>query len=833
MNRSFSLAIAIAISLPLWAWRGVPGKASLSGKVFEKAGGQPIPGAEVYFPDLQTGVVTGMDGHYAMENLPMGKMLVKVSMMGYAPLTATIDLTETTKRDFYLSESVTEMHDVVVTGTSKATALKRSPVPTTLVGRQYLRDHAFGNAIDALSTVPGISTIGTGPNISKPVIRGLGGSRVLTLFDGVRQEGQQWGAEHGVEVDQFLIDRIEVVKGPASLMYGSDALAGVVNLLPAPPVAPGVAKGSALAMYDSNNRAWASSVNMDGNNGHMVYGGRASAKTAVDFRNRYDGLVYGTKYREADLNGYLGVHRDWGYARADLSIHDNLQEVPDGSRDSLTRSFIYPVNDEGTKWAAATDASMDSYAIDGLHQHIQYYRAYGTGSLGVGGGRLAAKLGYSRSVRREFNHPDHIDIPGLYLILDTWPFDLKYHFMEKRGWEATAGLNGMFQRNDASKGTELLLPNYSELDFGPFLHAKRTLGNVDISGGLRYDARDFRSEAMYTRRDATTGFDVTDQASGNDTAATQRFEAFSQRYGGFSGSAGVAWSVDDQWTLKANIGRGYRAPNAAEATAAGIHPGAGYVQLGNADLKPEANLQEDLGLFYNGSHVNASVELFNNRVDNFIYNAVVQSIHGGDSLMEQDGARLQVFKFRQTTARLYGGEASVDIHPHPLDHLHFRNTVSLVLAQNEGGSTAPVTDSTRYLPMVPPLHFSSELRYDIPKRSGRFTNLFAKIGVQVHAAQHRFWAAGGTETATPGYTLLDAGFGADLLNKQGRTVMTLTVLGTNLADIGFQSNMDRLKYMDNHPVNSTGRSGIYGMGRNITVKLLVPFNLARKKPAAD
>lgn len=764
----------------------------------------------------------------------MAKLLVKVSMMGFATITESIDLTQVTKQDFYLTESVTEMHDVVVTGTSKATALKRSPVPTTLVGRQYLRGHAFSNAIDALSTVPGISTVGTGPNISKPIIRGLGGSRVLTLFDGIRQEGQQWGAEHGVEVDQFLVDRIEVVKGPASLMYGSDALAGVVNLLPAPPVAAGVLKGSALAMYDSNNKGLAASVNIDGNNGRMAYGGRASAKTAADFQNRYDGRVYGTKFRELDLNGYLGVHRDWGFARADLSLYDNLQEVPDGSRDSLTRGFIYPIDDEGSKWASATEESMGSYAIDGLHQHIQYYRAYATGSVGIGAGRLAAKLGYSRSIRREFNHPEHFDVPGLYLILDTWPFDLKYHFKESRGWEAMAGMNGMFQRNDASKGTELLIPNYAEADIGPFFHVKRTLGSVDVSGGLRYDARYFRSSAMYSRSDPSTGFDISDQGGTNDTAAAQRFQAFSHQYGGFSGSAGMAWGINEQLVLKANIGRGYRAPNAAEATAAGIHPGTGYAQLGDSDLKPEVNLQEDLGLFYNGTHVNASMELFNNQVHNFIYNAAVQSTDGGgDSLILQDGVGIPVFKFQQTTARLYGGEASVDIHPHPLDHLHFRNTVSLVLAQNKGGGAIPVSDGTRYLPMIPPLHFTSELRYDIPKRTGRFTNLFVKAGVQVIAAQDRYWAAGGTETATPGYTLLDAGLGADILSKQGRTVMTLTVLGTNLADIGFQSNMDRLKYMDNFPVNGTGRSGIYGMGRNITVKLLVPFNLGERKPSAN
>lgn len=823
----------MVIGLPVWASPdGAPGANSLSGKVIDKASGQTIPGAEVYFPDLHVGAVTDMDGHYKVDGLPAAKLLVKVSMMGYATLTETIDLAQVSGRDFFMSESVTEMHDVVVTGTSKATELKRDPVPTTLVGRRFLREHAATNAIAALAEVPGVSTVNTGPNISKPYIRGLGGNRVLTLFDGIRQEGQQWGAEHGVEVDQFLVDRIEVVKGPASLMYGSDALAGVVNLLPAPPATPGTLRGEALAMFDSNNKGLASSVNIDGNNGKLVYGGRASAKAAADYQNRYDGRVYGTKYRELDLNGYLGVHREWGYARADLSVYDNLQEVPDGSRDSLSRKFIFPLDDAESVWRTATDADMGSYGIADVHQHVQYYRAYGAGSFNLGKARLTAKLGFARSIRREFGYPQHPGVPGLYLILDTWPFDVKYHFDGKDGWEGTAGLNGMLQQNNASLGTELLIPDYRYLDAGPFVHVKRTLGQVDLSGGLRYDVRNFRSSAMYTRTDAATGFDVAATPDG-DTAVVQRFKAFTHRYGGLSGSAGMAWNMNARMTLKANIGRGYRAPNAAEATASGVHPGTGYAQLGDADLKPETNLQEDLGLFYAGTHVNASVELFNNVVSNYIYNAVLSAVNGGDSLYMAEGMALPVFKYRQTTAQLYGGEASVDIHPHPLDHLHFRNSVSFVMAENRGGDASPVTDSTRYLPLIPPLRFSSELRYDVPKRTGCIANLFIKVGVQVFAAQDRFFAADGTETRTPGYTLVDAGIGADLVNKQGRTLLTFTVLGTNLADIGFQSNMDRLKYMDNYPANATGRSGIHGMGRNISVKVSVPFGWNRKQSSSE
>jgi iron complex outermembrane receptor protein len=834
MKRFLKLLLLFLIAAPALAGGPVTegeGKTSLTGTVTDKASGQTVPGAEVYFPDLRTGTVTDMNGKYAIHDLPRTKALISVSMVGYATITRTIDLAVDTTMDFTLSGSVTEMHDVVVTGTSKATELKRSPVPMALVSRTFLRENASTNAIASLNKVPGVSTVSTGPNVSKPYIRGLGGNRVLTLFDGVRQEGQQWGDEHGVEVDQNLVDRVEVVKGPASLMYGSDALAGVVNLLPAPPAPVGTLKGSVLGGHDTNNKGIDGSINIDGNNGKLLYGGRISGKVASDYQNRYDGRVYGTKYNEKDADAYIGVNRAWGFARLNISAYDNLQEIPDGSRDSTSRRFTCQVSEDDEARPIVSDDVLNSYDIAVLHQRVQYYRAYTTESFNLGDSRLTTNFGFSRSIRREFNHPEYADLAGLYLILNTFSYDLKYHFAERNGWETTAGLNGMYQANDASKGTELVVPSYHQFDIGPFVHVKKTVGQFDISGGLRYDVRNYHGAAMYTRMDPGTGFDMSAEPIAGDTGTVKQFDGYVHTFSGGSGSIGAAWNVNERLTLKANIGRGYRAPSVAETSAKGVHPGTGLEQLGDVDLRPEFNLQEDLGSFYVGTHVTASAEVFNNTIDNYIYNEKLTGAGGGDSLFTQDGTDYPVFKYRQTTAQLYGGEVSIDIHPHPLDRLHFENTLSVVYAENKGGNGALITDSTRYLPLIPPLHTNSELRWDMPKGTGCFKRMFVKVGVQVYAAQDRFFGAYGTETRTPGYTLLDAGIGGDVVNKAGRTLFTLTVLGSNLANVGYQSNMSRLKYMDNYPVNGTGRSGIHNMGRNVSIKVVVPFDLKKEEAA--
>ena len=238
-------------------------------------------------------------------------------------------------------------------------------------------------------------------------------------------------------------------------------------------------------------------------------------------------------------------------------------------------------------------------------------------------------------------------------------------------------------------------------------------------------------------------------------------------------------------------------------------------------------MQEDIGIFFDSEHISASAEVFNNIIDNYIFNQKLRSLTGGDSIYVEAGNDYPVFKFRQTKAQLFGGEARIDIHPHPLDWLHFENSLSLVYAQNLGGNGAVINSTNKYLPFIPPLHTNSEVSAEFRKKTSVFSNIFIKIGVQYYATQNRAFIADNTETKTPGYILIDAGLGVNVNNKKGKTLFIISIFGTNLADIAYQSNMSRLKYFDNYPNNSTGRSGIYSMGRNISFKLRIPIDIKK------
>lgn len=209
---------------------------------------------------------------------------------------------------------VSNLNEVVVTGVSRGTVLRKSPVPIVVLSKRAMDQNANNNLIDAIvKGVPGVSAVTTGPNISKPFIRGLGYNRVLTLYDGLRQEGQQWGDEHGIEIDQYGISRVEVVKGPASLTYGSDAVAGVINMIPERPAfLEGSLKGDFTQDYHTNNGMFGSSLGLGYVKNDWKYAFRATGKLAHNYRNKVDGWVYGTGFREFNLSGSARVDKKWG-----------------------------------------------------------------------------------------------------------------------------------------------------------------------------------------------------------------------------------------------------------------------------------------------------------------------------------------------------------------------------------------------------------------------------------------------------------------------------------------------------------------------------------------
>ena len=827
-NVNFSFALAKIAS-------NDDGNGTLTGTVTDKADGKTIIGATVSVPDIRVGSITDVNGHYVLNNLPRGIYLVQVSYIGYATYTQKVDLTKTAEFNVQLQASTIETGEVIITGVSKATEIKRDPVPMVAVSKSYIDEHsASGNVIDEIANLPGVSAVTTGPNISKPFIHGLGYNRVVTAEDGIRQEGQQWGDEHGVEVDQNSIDRVEIIKGPASLTFGSDAIGGVVNLLTPPPVPDGKILGYVSGTYGTNNSSLNETFRLQGNQNGLVWGAQLSDKIAKDYQDPHDGRVYATNFDEKDARGMIGLNKSWGTSYLNFSVFDDLQAIPDGSRDSATRKFTYQITDADTYRPIVPESVLNSYAIPALHQLVQLYRIYDNSTITLGKGTLFVNLGYQYSHRREFTHPEDPTTPGLNLELHTYTYDVKYDFDMGKGYENTFGVNGMYQNNALGYGTDFPIPAYTQFDIGPFYVIKKSFGKLDLSGGVRYDTRSFTGKAAYL--DTTKAYYPTLYTGPNPTTApnvVQQFSALNKTFSGTSGSFGATYNFSSEFLLKGNIARGFRAPSISELSANGADPGSQIYHVGNSDFKPEFSVQGDLGAFLTLPNVTASVELFDNNIQNYIFQEQILDANGNPERVNPDGSpnpngQYAKFTYVQSQARLDGGEMGLDIHPVPW--LHFENSLTLTYGTNLGNG-GKVPDSLKYLPFIPPLHTHSELRGTFAKGSGNFKNLYAFVGFDHYDAQNRFFSAYGTETYTAGYNLLSAGIGGNLVNAAGKKVVELFIEGTNLANASYQSNMSRLKYFDNPVVPAGVQPGIFNMGRNISFKAVVPFDLSpHEKP---
>ena len=805
----------------LWAQTG-----TVAGTVRDEQR-RAVPFASVALPAAGLGATADAQGTFRVAQVPAGPVRLVVSAVGYRATTHDEKLAggQTLEVVFTLAAELAELQEVVVTGVSRATEIRRSPVPIATLSRREISLNANTNVIDAaVRGIPGLSAVTTGPNVSKPFIRGLGYNRVLTMYNGLRQEGQQWGDEHGVEIDGYDIERVEVVKGPASLLYGSDAVAGVVNLLPALPSGPeGQVRGEALSEYQSNNGLMGNSLGLNYQKNGFQTSFRGSHRLAHDYRNRVDGLVYNTGFRELTLTGMAGVSKAWGTSHWYLTLYDNRQEIPDGSRDSLSRRFTKQVFESGRDdikdRPLATDEELASYATGTLHQRIRHYRVFTKTQVHLGGGELHLLLGAQQNQREEFNHPTAPAQAGLALRLTTYTYDVRYHLPDWQGWQTTVGSNGMAQVNRHQDATDFPIPNYDLLDAGGFLLLKKPLGKLELSGGLRYDTRLVSWNDFRVAPNPRTGFDA---AAGSDVADAQlQFPAFRRQYRGVSASLGASYVATERLTLRANLARGYRAPNIPEIGSNGLDPGAHIVYLGNRAFQPEFSWQQDVGVLWHQRTLDASVEVFHNYVQNFIYQARLLDSAGQPVVLVPGNT---TYQFQQSAARLYGLEASLSVRPAAWPWLAWNNSVAFVNGENADANLLERQGPpARYLPLIPPLRARTEARATLPAAEGRLTATYFRLTVDGSARQSRFYALDNTETATAGYALLGLGAGTTWTSRAGRPVAQVFVQVDNVFDTAYQAHLNRLKYFEYYAAGPGARSGIYNPGRNVGVKVVVPF----------
>ena len=682
-----------------------------------------------------------------------------------------------------------KLNELVVTGVTGDTKLKNATAPISIVRPQELRATASTNIIDAITHLPGMAQLTTGSGISKPIIRGLGYNRVVVMSEGVRQEGQQWGDEHGMEVDGGSVNSVEILKGPASLMYGSDAMAGVVILHSQPAPAEGTMRANASTEYQTNNGLFGYSLSFAGNQKGFVWDARFSHKMAHAYKNKYDGYVPGSQFQERAGRLRLGLQKSWGHSWLTWTTYH------------LTPSIIEGERDEGTGELLCSSPSPKSYSESLPFQHVKHYKLVWDNSVNLSSGMLKAIVGYQQNRRKEYE--EDMDEYEAFFKLHTLTYDLRYLTHEWNGWKLSAGVGGMYQQS-LNKGEEALIPEYRLFDFGIFATASQRLDRWTLNAGVRYDHRRVHSDEFIDEGEL-------------------RFSDLQRHFNGVTGSIGAVWNVSDHLDLRLNVARGFRTPNLSELASNGVHEGSQRYEIGNGGLKAEYSLQADLGLDFTSQYVSAQLALFANRIDNYIF------MH---RLPEEVEEGYLTYAYTQGDARLLGFEAGIDVHP--IHSLHFENTFSYVDARQLHQSDEHI----KYLPYTPAPRWTSEVKWELAHHSHptmgyhshhthhskglSADNLYIAAGLECYLAQHHIYSTDDTETPTPSYTLVNLSAGTDL-TWNGHKFAELYVTADNLLNRAYQNHLSRLKYADINRV--TGRQGVYNMGRNVTFKLVIPITL--------
>lgn len=785
----------------------------LTGTVTQKETGEAIPGATVYINDLRKGAVTDSSGKYRLENLPEGIFLVEYRFLGYKSEILKINIKNETVNNVSLEESHTELKGILITGVSATTEKEINPVPSVTMDANKLNELIGTTINDKLSFVPGINQISTGTGISKPVIRGLGFNRVLILQNNIRQEGQQWGEEHGLEIDEFSVSRAEIIKGPGSIAFGSDALAGVIHFLSPDPIEKNKQRIKLLSSYQSNQNLIGNSFLYEGNKNDIFWNLQGTQKKAGNYSNEYDGKVFNSGFEEYDGAGMVGISRKWGFSTISFSSFNQTAGIITGERDSSGNftEHIF-INDSTPEDVIVSNEELNSFTIHPPYQKTNHHKIVWNGKRFKGQSAFQYTAGYQLNHRREFEineEGNHLAEAGINLLLHTANYDINYHFHFKE-WETTSGINGYYQKG-INLGDEFIIPDYLLNDAGIYVLTQKTLTRWHISGGIRYTNRIFKNEFLFTDEEGQV-------ISQNDSGAIEKFKETQKTFSSFVFSGGASYRITENLIAKINFASGYRSPNVAELTSNGAHHGTFRYEIGNISLNPEISYQGDFSISAESKHVTLHADVFYNHVTNYIYARKLFGNNGSDSLIFVHDEPNRVFLYTQQDAVLKGAEISFDIHPHPFDWLHFENSFSFV-----NGEFLQFTDSTRFLPFTPSPRLQTELRAHMHEPKKRIANGYITAQMIYSFEQNKIFSAWNTETPTPAWAIFNIGTGFDLTNKKNRTVLSFSCHIQNVTNRSYQNHLSRLKYTETNQV--TGRTGIFQPGRNIAFKLIIPVSI--------
>lgn len=738
---------------------------SITGTIRDAVTNQELKGVSVFIKELNKVISSDYKGNFIISGLPEGIFHLEFSLWNYIKKDVTAygnRSADTLEIKLIPTEISTE--EIIV----KDSSAEKTYQTAKINYKELLRLGSM-NISEALTIIPGVWQLSTGTGISKPVIRGLYGNRIGIMVNGIRFDNQQWQDEHGLVMSSDGIDNIEVIKGPKSLLFGPEAIGGVVSItdeLPAP-------IGSEIA--DMNLKFFSNTLGMLGNIGFK------GAQSNFNWLVRFGGETHADyldgnadKIPETRFGGYT-VKTNAGYLKGIWSGRINYNYT----------NYTYGIL-EGREFQREIERPETRFdrSFNGPHHQLKVHNLVSQNTFVDGRSSYKINFGYIYNRRKEIEGnderflPDSLQFGNLDMVLKTISLDAGWVYTLSKNTEITLATQEFFQTNK-NNGERRLIPDADVSSASATGIINFHKDKFTFEGGARYDLFSL-STAEYGVKDSI-GY----------------FPSVSPHYNSVNGSAGITYLLFKNLLLKSNFSTGFRAPNLAELTSNGLHEGVFQYELGNVNFMSEQSVETDATLSFANSYMTFELTGYNNNISNYIYlGQTSDTIHG-----------YPVFRYFQSDANLKGIEAGLNVNP--FGNIGFSASYSAVIAKRSDDI---------YLPLIPADKITSTVHFEMANWKSIY-NPYIDLSAYTAFVKTRLSF---NETSTPGYTLLNLGFGCDV--KFEKQLMSIAISCNNLLNNVYTDFMSRIKLL-----NATYNGVTFyanNMGRNVVLAVKIPFKLS-------
>lgn len=792
-------------------------KFSFSGNVKHKDSSSGL--AKIYVEELKKTIVTDKDGNFKISGLANGNYNLIISSPHHQPIFYHFEINnQDESHSFTMEDSKLDSSVIQVSGQSiTKDKLLNSQSIYAVKGRELKRLRGQ-NIMSTIDNTPGVSTLTSGVGTSKPVIRGLTGNRVLVATDGVRQEEQQFSDVHTVQIDSYDVDSIEIIRGPASIKYGPDAMAGVVNIIRSKAPFPNkkTKKLSGEITYNgfSNNNEDSGSVSLFGANTLIGYRVHTDARKGGRIKTPA-GKLPNTGNRESNQSASIASTGDWGNFYLDTFNREQTQEFYDNPNFNRNRT---------------------------PHVKLQHQKTHLHGDLLFDRFNLEIDLGYQRNNRRyildkniyipAYNdlisptksdfHKTYVlyqiqaneDKQGVNMFLDTGTVDAKLNHREWKGLKGTFGISGMEQKNRLV-GVMAPIPAYDLTNLGAFLYEELKLDNFTFSLGGRADTRTINVIRKPKNLPFLPISDSYYATSPNSVILNQTRNFYAN-----TGTFGIVWNFMKHTSAVLNFSRGFRVPTPYELYADGPHAGANMYEIGDSRLRPEYSKNAEFSLRYITSKITGEITVFNNQIQDYItpYRAgALNQIYPPDVTRYNDAlgypapvlisdlprfhpkTGLPIYVYRQMDAVIRGVEFATQAEV--FSWLIVKPGFDFLYGKNKATGEP--------LPMMTANRARLGLKFLLDsfwKKAKPYIQLDGKFV----APQNRLAVL---ETRTPGYNIYDLSMGFEIagINTEEKTTVDFVI--QNLTNKKYIDHLNRYKAYSFNP------------GINMIFKVTIPFTL--------